>query len=647
MSGWRLSFLLVFGVCCAWACAAGDSVTGSSTSQGGAGMGAGLMGEGAGGTGGGAAVDGDGDGYDSDEDCDDANPDVHPGAEETCDGVDDNCSGDENDASDALTWYEDKDGDGYGISGVTTTACEQPAGYAEQADDCNDDDAAFHPGAPETDCADPNDYNCDGSVGYVDADQDGFAACEECNDADEDVFPGAAEMCNGQDDDCNGVADAQGGEDDDDNDGSYSCEDCDDDDPDNFPGNPEVCDGQDNNCNGQADFLGGEGDNDGDGSPACVDCDDNNPSNFPGNVEACDGQDNNCNGVADAPGGEGNADGDPALACIDCDDNDPTNYPGNIEICDGKDNDCNASNPDGSGQPGYGLPCDGPDTDLCNEGVNNCVNGVFCSDNTPNNIEICDGVDNDCNPATLDGSQQQGYGLPCDGPDADLCAEGVNSCINGVFCSDNTPNNVEICDALDQDCDGNVNEGPCNLDHATSTCMAGCLITSCNTGWCNLDNVHSTGCEFDLDTNPACGTSTNLGSVSGDTASASIVYDARGERHFRVYVSENEGGTSAESLCVRIQLDPHGVSMDYDLYARCDDCATEATAVVSSLAGSGAVDTVSLRWPEDTILGFPSGSDSGRWVHIFVKMFSANECDQYTLTVTGDVCPTLNTCGSK
>ena len=33
--------------------------------------------------------------------------------------------------------------------------------------------------ADESDCTDPNDYNCDGSVAYADADADGWAACED------------------------------------------------------------------------------------------------------------------------------------------------------------------------------------------------------------------------------------------------------------------------------------------------------------------------------------------------------------------------------------------------------------------------------------------------------------------------------------
>ena len=39
--------------------------------------------------------------------------------------------------------------------------------------------------------ADPADYNCDGSVGYVDADGGGTPACEDCDDSNPDAYPGA------------------------------------------------------------------------------------------------------------------------------------------------------------------------------------------------------------------------------------------------------------------------------------------------------------------------------------------------------------------------------------------------------------------------------------------------------------------------
>src|SRR5262245_37533729 len=39
--------------------------------------------------------------------------------------------------------------------------------------------------------------------------------------------------------------------------------------------------------------------------------------------------------------------------------------------------------------------------------------------------ERCDGIDNDCDPATPDGEDDPQLGAPCDGPDGDFCLEGI------------------------------------------------------------------------------------------------------------------------------------------------------------------------------------------------------------------------------
>ena len=157
-------------------------------------------------------------------DCNDADAAVHPGATEVCNGVDDNCDG-SIDEGVTTTFYRDADGDGYGNLAVTTQACTAPAGYVANSTDCNDADAAVHPGATEV-CNGVDD-NCDGSIDegvtttfYRDADGDGYGnpavstqACSQpagyvtnstdCNDSSATVHPGAAEVCNGIDDDCN------------------------------------------------------------------------------------------------------------------------------------------------------------------------------------------------------------------------------------------------------------------------------------------------------------------------------------------------------------------------------------------------------------------------------------------------------------
>ena len=148
----------------------------------------------------------------SSSDCDDGDAAVSPAATETCDGEDDDCDGtvDEASASDAPTWYADTDGDGYGDPGSAVRACSAPAGTVSNASDCDDADAAIHPGATESDCLDPIDYNCDGSVGDTDADGDGYSACADCDDADADVSPAVTEVCDGRDDDCDGTVDGPG-----------------------------------------------------------------------------------------------------------------------------------------------------------------------------------------------------------------------------------------------------------------------------------------------------------------------------------------------------------------------------------------------------------------------------------------------------
>ncbi len=135
----------------------------------------------------GCAKDRDKDGYKGDDDCDDLNASVHPGADEVCDAIDNNCNGNVDEGL-ILEWYADKDDDGYGDLDTTVSACTQPSGYVDNSEDCDDTSDLFRPGAIENDCEDPNDYNCDGSVGFEDADGDGYAACNDCDDADAGTY---------------------------------------------------------------------------------------------------------------------------------------------------------------------------------------------------------------------------------------------------------------------------------------------------------------------------------------------------------------------------------------------------------------------------------------------------------------------------
>ena len=168
-------------------------------------------------------------------------------------------------------FFVDGDGDGFG-AGEPRLACEAPAGTVEARGDCDDTDADAHPGAQE-DCTLDRDLNCDGSTGYADEDEDGWPACEDCDDSAASINPDAVELCDFLDNDCDGETDEDDAQDarafhvdaDGDTFGDpesvvYACErpdgavqddgDCDDTDAAVHPGAEEVCDAKDDDCDG-------------------------------------------------------------------------------------------------------------------------------------------------------------------------------------------------------------------------------------------------------------------------------------------------------------------------------------------------------------------------------------------------------------
>ncbi len=506
-------------------------------------------------------------------DCDDLRPAVNPEADELCNGIDDDCDDAvDDDPIDMGVWYTDSDGDGYGDYDSATRACEGPSGTVDQGGDCDEADASINPGASEV--CDGVDNDCDGSVDndaldattwYMDADGDGYGdddravvACEQpsrhvalggdCSDGSARINPAGTETCDGVDEDCDGSVDEPDAVDaatwysDVDGDGygdpsgsTVACEapsgavaedgDCDDADPGINPGASEVCDGVDNDCDGDVDGGAADAstwyaDVDGDGygdatasSSACTqptgfvgdssDCDDGAASVNPGAAETCDGVDDDCDGTVDEPDavdastwyadvdGDGYGDGGSAsVACsapagtvvdaTDCDDGDAGVNPGAAEYCDGVDQDCDGVadddaldmgtwyadvDGDGYGDPGsYVVNCEGPSGSV--------LDGGDCDDGdagvNPGASELCDGVDQDCDGSVdeeaTDGStwyldgDGDGFGdasagvVACAAPSATVADS--SDCDDGD--ADVNPAASELCNGIDDDCDGAV-----------------------------------------------------------------------------------------------------------------------------------------------------------------------------------------------
>lgn len=256
-------------------------------------------------------------------------------------------------------YYPDQDGDGYGNTGNAQLVCLPPLGYSALPGDCNDQSDVVFPGNLEI--CDGLDNNCDGNVDeqaqnavqcFVDGDGDEigigvpFQACAcpagystitgDCLDTQASVHPGAEESCDGLDNDCDGQLDE-----------GVSAIVYPDEDQDGYGdslANDQVClpisEGQT--------LQGG-------------DCNDQDPLQSPAQPEICDGIDQNCNGIVDDglltvyyadKDGDGYGDVSSSVsACScpagyvtlpgDCMDSDPHTSPNELEVRDGRDNNCN------------------------------------------------------------------------------------------------------------------------------------------------------------------------------------------------------------------------------------------------------------------------------------------------------------------
>jgi len=318
--------------------------------------------------------------------------------------------------------------------------------------------------------------------------RDGFLVCRAdgtglaCNAAN--GGSGSAEVCNNLDDDCDGKVDE----------GLSNC---------TCSPQQEQCNNLDDDCDTRVD----EGITRPCGTGTCQGTETCQAGVFVGctaaqpQPEICNGLDDNCDGVADGfqqacstiPG---NFSGD-----------DPRNNPGDpghvpppipqnicrpgVKVCP-----ANVGPPNSFGSCDFEIkPCVGA-CDLCNGLDDDCDNKIDedfqqadCSSNcgvghtvcnpngtiscttvTATNDDTCDGVDDDC-----DGNIDEDF--VCDDPPGCACTDafvcnGVQSCVNGHKVCQGQPISQESCDCLDNNCNGQVDEG--NLCAPGSSCTQFC-----------------------------------------------------------------------------------------------------------------------------------------------------------------------------
>ncbi|MCC6624365.1 MAG: putative metal-binding motif-containing protein [Deltaproteobacteria bacterium] len=416
---------------------------------------------------------------------------------ESCNGQDDDCDGqtDEQGAVGCATYYKDQDQDGWGLASFTQCLCVRPANMATQAGDCNDGSGDVHPGRPEL-CNGVDD-DCDGGTDAAgdaaDLVVDDPRACEAqqgvcagamkpasrcvggawqaCQAADylarDARYQTAEQSCDGADNDCDGKVDGA--------------------DPDIAALRP-ACASQAGVCSGSLTPVGLCGAS---GWGACTSAVyAAHSAYFEGGQEvSCDGKDNDCDAATDEPftfGGKavGQAcDGTGSCgagvvqcradkAAATCSTNpDGTQSQAAPEACNNQDDDCDGMTDDGLGVLQSTCRLVGQ----CN--ANNvqasCTQGTWlCSyANVPgyeNGVELsCDALDNDC-----DGTSDEDFTLVEGGVTkrkGDACGSG--QCQGAVICHTATPapgdlvcssslaGQPEVCDGLDNNCNGSTDEG--------------------------------------------------------------------------------------------------------------------------------------------------------------------------------------------
>lgn len=214
------------------------------------------------------------------------------------------------------------------------------------------------------------------------------------------------------------------------------------------------CDGEQNN----GFDLDGDGDlsfleSSAAGDPCGQDCDDNDPDIHTGAAEVCDGKDNDCD-CWFSENRDTNGDGiecgcSPDAGCDENVDERPDGQPiGTIGHCV-------PSFPEGIIE-NVNLVDWGKDSP-CEMGQATCIKGkILCEGGIAPGRELCNGVDDNCNGSIDEPNNLNSINTPC-GSDIGACLPGYLLCspaINDMVCVDYTgPQPEDVCNGINDDCD--------------------------------------------------------------------------------------------------------------------------------------------------------------------------------------------------